>query len=183
MFQLNAIGSKRFAHLALVAALASLAGACGFHPLYGSADSHSVARRVFADIYVDPISGERIGYVMRNSLIASLHGSPKPEQAAYRLTVTVNQYIQGIAVATDSAVTRYNYTLNANYQLSDIHSGKIIDSGLEATLSAYDVVTSPYATEVAQQDAQRRGADDIAYRIQIDLATFFDKHMAPQPSK
>jgi LPS-assembly lipoprotein len=165
--------------LAFVVALASLTGACGFHPLYGSTDSHSVERRVFADIYVDPIAGERIGYELRNSLINSLQGAARPEDAVYRLTVTENQYIQSIAVANNSAVTRYNYTLNAHYDLSDIKTGKIIKSGAENTLSAYDVVTSPYATEVAQQDAQKRGAEDVAYRIQIDLAVFFAKHLAP----
>jgi LPS-assembly lipoprotein len=173
----------RSVRLVLVAALAAIAGGCGFHPLYGSADSHGGARAVFSSVYVDPIVGERIGYELRNSLINGLQGVARPEQAAFRLKVSVNQYIQGIAVENDAAVTRYNYTLNAQYELSEAHSGKVLKSGTETTLSAYDVVASPYATLIAQQDAQKRGADDIAYRIQIELAVFLARRPAPVAAK
>ena len=155
----------------------SLAG-CGFHPLYGSEPGESGARQVFASIYVDTIAGERVGYELRNSLIDNLEAAPRPQQATYRLKVTVDQYLQGIAVQNNATVTRYNYTLNANYELSDIHTNKIVKSGIERTLSSYDVVMSPYATLVAQQDAQRRGAIDVASRIQIDLPAYFSRRAA-----
>lgn len=154
-------------------------GACGFHPLYATNPvDGGGGRQVFATIYVDPIAGEQIGYELRNSLIDGLEGSPKPAEAVFRLRVTVSQYLQGIAVANNATVTRYNYTLDANYELSDMHTNKVLKSGIEETLSAYDVVTSPYATLVAQQDAQRRGAQDIAERIRIDLSAYFAKHPA-----
>lgn len=159
-----------------VLALAALAGGCGFHPLYGTDPTDGGARQVFASIYVDPIEGERVGYELRNSLITDLEGAAKPTEARYRLKVTVNQYLQGIAVANNAVVTRYNYTLNATYELSDIKTNKVVKSGQEQTLSAYDVVASPYATLMAEQDAQQRGAGDIAYRIQVDLSAYFSKH-------
>jgi LPS-assembly lipoprotein len=159
--------------LAAALAVAALLTGCGFHPLYGSAPEDGGGREVFASIYVDPIEGERVGYELRNSLIDNLNGASKPGEAAYRLKVTVDQYLQGIAVANNATVTRYNYTLNAKYDLSDMRTNKIVKSGQERTLSAYDVVTSPYATLVAQEDAQKRGASDIAYRIRIDLSAYF----------
>ena len=106
--------------LAAVASLGALLGACGFHPLYGSvAGGDAGARQVFSSIYVDPIAGELVGYELRNSLIDGIEGVAKPAEAHYRLKVTINQYLQGIAVANNATVTRYNYTLNANYELSD----------------------------------------------------------------
>lgn len=164
------------ARLAGAFALAALLGGCGFHPLYSSEPGESGARQIYASIYVDPIAGKDVGYELRNDLIDNLEATSKPTQAAYRLKVTVDQYLQGIAVENNATVTRYNYTLNANYELSDMHTNKVVRSGIERTLSAYDVVTSPYATLVAQQDAQKRGATDIAYRIQIDLSAYFSKH-------
>ena len=131
---------------------------------------------MFASVYVDPIAGERIGYDLRNSLIDDLEGAEKPAAAQYRLKVTVAQFLQAIAVATNAAVTRYNYTLNATYELSDIHTNKVLRSGTEQFLSGFDVVSSPYATLVAQQDAQRRGAQDVADRIRIQLSAYFAKH-------
>jgi LPS-assembly lipoprotein len=157
-------------------AIAALVGACGFHPLYSSEPGESGARQVFASIYVDPIQGEHVGYDLRNSLIDELSAASKPQQASYRLKVTIDQYMQGIAVANNATVTRYNYTLNANYELTDLHTNRVVKSGIERTLSAFDVVTSPYATLVAQQDAQKRGATDIATRIQLELAAYFAKH-------
>jgi LPS-assembly lipoprotein len=164
------------ARLAGALALTALLGGCGFHPLYSAEPGESGGRRAFASIYVDTIAGERVGYDLRNSLIDNLEAASRPQQATYRLRVTVDQYLQGIAVQNNATVTRYNYTLNANYELSDIHTNKIVKTGSERTLSAYDVVTSPYATLVAQQAAQKRGAIDIASRIQIDLSAFFSRN-------
>ena len=48
--------------------------------------------------------------------------------------------------------------------------------GTETTVSGYDVVASPYATLVAQQDAQKFGAREIADRIRIDLGVYFAKN-------
>lgn len=160
--------------IAGILALAALLGGCGFHPLYSTEDGGG-ARKIFASIYVDPVDGERVGYDLRNSLIDDLLAVNDTHKAAYRLKVKVDQYVQGIAVENNAAVTRYNYTLNARYELSDIATNEVIKDGNETTLSAYDVVASPYATLVAQQDAQKRGAQDIAYRIQIDLSAFFGK--------
>ena len=168
------------ARLAMALGSAALLSACGFHPLYSDEPGQNGGRQAFASIYVDPIAGEHVGYDLRNSLIDHLSAASKQQAASYRLKVTIDQYLQGIAVATNATVTRYNYTLNAHYDLTDIHTNKVVKSGIERTLSAYDVVTSPYATLVAQQDAQKRGAEDVANRIQIDIAAFFANRPKPQ---
>jgi LPS-assembly lipoprotein len=168
--------------MALMLSIVPLAVAgCGFHPLYATDNGRSGARWVFQSVYVDSIPDERVGYELRNALMENLQGVDKPASASWRLTVKVEQYIQSIAVATNAAVTRYNYTLNAHYTLTDMHSGNVVKSGIESTLSAYDVVASPYATLVAQRDAQKRGAADVAYRIRIALSAWFSRHPAPPP--
>jgi hypothetical protein len=40
-------------------------------------------------------------------------------------------------------------------------------------LTAYNVLSSPYATLAGQQDADKRAAEDIADRIRIDIAVWF----------
>jgi len=57
-------------------------------------------------------------------LIDLLEGTERPQVALYRLKVTVKQTIEGTAVQTNGSITRYSYTMVANYELSDIHSGK-----------------------------------------------------------
>jgi LPS-assembly lipoprotein len=44
-------------------------------------------------------------------------------------------------------------------------------------------VSSPYATLVALQDAQRRGAQDIAERIRIELSVYLANHPAELSAK
>ena len=159
--------------LLLVLALGT--SGCGFHPLYARTRANPGGQQIFNSIYVDPIEGERAGYELRNSLIDLLRGTSRQDQAQYRLKVLVKQTIEGTAVETTGSITRYSYTLTANYELNDIHTGARVTKGTETTVSAYDVVASPYSTLVAQQDAQKLGARDIADRICIDLGVFFAK--------
>jgi LPS-assembly lipoprotein len=165
--------SARLLWLAGILALSMALGGCGFHPLYADYGLKNGGQQVFDSIYVEPIEGEVAGYELRNSLIDSLHATSKPDEAQYRLTVKIKQKIQAIGINSDASITRYNYNLQADYELTDRRSGKSLRTGTEITLAPYDVVASPYATTVAQHDAQKSGAEDVAYRIQVDLAVYF----------
>jgi LPS-assembly lipoprotein len=130
-------------------------------------------------IYVEPVP-DRLGYELRNALIDLLDGRSQPAGAAYRLRLTLAQKSDAVGVqsqtvgaVTQTAITRYNDKLTVEYELIDTATGAVITSGVETGLSAYNVLASPYATLVAQQNADRRAADDIADRIRIDLAVFF----------
>jgi LPS-assembly lipoprotein len=168
----------RLAGLSLALSLALCAGGCGFRPLYARAGSDPAGQRVFNSVYVDPIDAERVGFELRNSLIDLLEGADRPDHALYRLKISVKQTIEGTAVETNASITRYQYIMTANYDLTDIHTGADVTKGTETTVSAYDVVASPYATLVTQQDAQKLGARDIADRIRIDLGVYFARRSA-----
>ncbi len=149
-----------------------LAG-CGFRPLYGTYGADPGGQRVFSSIYVAPIELERTGYELRNALIDTLEARSQPRNAIYQLNVKLNEKSEGIAVNSTGSITRYNYTLLAHYELVDARKGVTLVKGNESTLSAYNVVTSPYATLVAKQDAQKRAAADIAERLRLDLGVYF----------
>jgi LPS-assembly lipoprotein len=161
-----------------IAAAVSLAG-CGFHPLYGDSGATAATKDKLAAIYVEPIPENKLGYELRNTLIDLFDASGRPSKGAYRLKVTLTTKSQGIAIQNDAAITRYNDTLTVNYELTD-RAGALITKGAETGLSAYNVVSSPYATLVAQQDADKRAAEDIAYRIRTDLAVFFEQAASPK---
>ena len=153
---------KRLAALALFLPLS----ACGFQPMYGPGLSPQLA-----SIYVEPVS-ERDGYELRNTLIDLLGSNGRLAGKRYRLTITLRESNQGVALRNDSAITRYNDTLAVNFTLTDIN-GKTLTDGSQTGLTAYNVTSSPYATMVAQQDADKRAALDIAERIRLDLAAYF----------
>jgi len=154
--------------LAAVAACLLLAG-CGFHPMYGSALAPQLS-----SVYVEPIA-ERDGYELRTALIDLLQSDGEAGGKAYHLKVTLNESQQGIALQNDATITRYNNTLDAHYTLSDAQ-GNVLTTGSQSELSAYNVVNSPYATLIAEQDATKRAAQDMAERIHLDLGVWFRQH-------
>lgn len=143
-----------------------LAG-CGFRPLYGDARLEPQ----LSTIFVEPVA-ERDGYELRNSLINILGSNGQQAGKIYHLRLILNETNQGVALQNDATITRYNDTLTVTYTLSDAKGGEVTH-GTQASLSAYNVVASPYSTLSAQQDADVRAAQDIAERIRMDLAAFF----------
>jgi LPS-assembly lipoprotein len=153
---------------AALAFCALLAG-CGFHPMYGG-----VVAPQMAQIFVEPIA-ERDGFEMRESLIELLQSDGVEAGKKYRLKITLNEASQGIALQNDATITRYNNTLNAKYTLTDA-KGDVLTTGTQTEMSAYNVVQSPYATLVAQQDSTKRAAQDVAELIRLDLGVWFRQH-------
>jgi len=155
--------------------LAVLLAGCGFHPLYGGANGGMQA--TLSTIYVEPMP-ERLGYELRNKMIDLLDGPGTPSGSLYRLKLSLTETTQGIALQNDATITRYNDNLKVTYSLTDM-TGKVITSGIETGLSAYNVLPSSananYGTLAAQQDADKRAAEDIAERIRLDLNVFFAK--------
>jgi LPS-assembly lipoprotein len=154
--------------------LALLTTGCGFHPLYGDTGDTAANADKLASVFVDPIGKDKLGYELRNTLIDLFNSSGRLEGNAYRLHVTLSEKSEGVAVENDAAITRYNDTLTVKYTLVDAKGAKLTE-GTETGLSAYNVVTSPYATLAAQKDADTRSAEDIAYRIRTDLAVYFSQ--------
>lgn len=142
--------------------------ACGFHPLY---DSGGRLSGRLSSIYVDEMP-DRSGYELRNTMIDLLGSDGRSGGKAYHLKMTLGEVAQDVAQQNDATITRYNDTLTVKYVLTDAN-GKELTRGVQTSLSAYNVVASPYATLTAQQDADKRAADDIATRIRIDLGIYF----------
>jgi LPS-assembly lipoprotein len=150
----------------LIIALCAMMAGCGFRPLYGPG-----LQPQLAGIYVEPM-GEREGYELRNTLIDLLGSNGTETGKRYRLKVNLTQSSRGVALRNDASITRYNNTLDASYVLTDM-AGATVVTGSQTSLSAYNVAASPYATLAAQRDSSKRAAQDIAQRIQIDLAAWF----------
>ena len=158
---------------------------CGFHPLYGHIGNGPGAQAIFATIYVPPIELERAGYALRNDLIDDLQAKSEPEGALYDLKIVLTEKNEGIAIQNELVgtvkeveITRYNYTLVARYQLIDRKTQKPVTKGIESSLSAYDVVASPYATMAAKFKAQKNTAADVAEQLRLKLAVYFSQNAA-----
>lgn len=157
--------------LLLLTALAI--SACGFRPLYGRNDLDPRVAPTLSAVYVDPIP-DRVGYELRNSLLDLFNATGQADGAVYRLKLTLNEREEAVVLQSNTAITRYNYTLTAHYDLLPRESTSPVKSGDVTALSAYNVAAAPflYSTVTEERDAKNRAANDVAERIRTELAVY-----------
>ena len=151
--------------LTLIAAGVALA-ACGFTPLY-------VQQGVVSNLAsIDVVAPQgRAGFLLRQHLddaFASGHAGP----AAYRMQLALGEARYPRGVRTDNVATRYEYVVTVDYTLASLPSGAVAKRGHVRVETTYDSADQPYASIVAQQDAQDRATEEAARRIQLELAAW-----------
>jgi LPS-assembly lipoprotein len=161
--------------LALTGALAL--GGCGFAPLYAQPE---VMPKLAA---VDVVAPEgRTAYLLRDHLDDYLGKERNHAAPSYRMNLQLaeTRYPRGVRV--DNVATRFEYVLTADYTLISLPSGELAKRGRVHVEVTYDSPDQPYASVVAQQDAQDRAAEEAARRIQLELAAWLATGK-PEPKK
>jgi LPS-assembly lipoprotein len=159
-----------FAALALSV---GLEGCGGFTPLYAA---QGVSPKLAA-IEVGQPDG-RLGFYMREYLEDSL-ARDRNQPAVYRLNFSNRELRVPRGITISNAASRYEVDLSTNYALIEIATGKEVTRGLVQVNVTYDVQAQPYASLSAQQDGERRVAEQAADRVRIELATYF---ASPRPT-
>jgi LPS-assembly lipoprotein len=147
-------------------------GGCGFTPLYATPGVNSK----LASIQVSRPDG-RTGFLMGQYLDDDL-GKDRTETPAYRLLLKTNEVRIPRGIRVDNVASRYEVDLNTTYTLIDVATRKIVTAGLVKVNVTYDSADQPYAGIAAEQDGQRRAAEQAAERIRLELATWF---ASPRP--
>jgi len=144
-----------------MAGAVALAG-CGFQPVY----TDEVSSALDGQIEVTEIKG-LMGFEMRRALEDRLGAAQAPR---YRLSVVPSVDSEGLAITDDNATTRYNLTGTAKFTLT--HSGQAVPafSDRVVAFTAYSAIAAPYATRVAERDANARLARTLADQIVNRLA-------------
>jgi LPS-assembly lipoprotein len=151
-----------------------LVGACGFRPVYGEHAVGVLAEDKLSQVEVASMSGLP-GLYLRNDLLDRIHAAGEAAAPSHRLVVALSTNLVGSLVEPDATVTRYSYTLGANYKLVDLSNNAVVLEGTTEATSAYNVVESEYATLVARRDAARRAAKVLSDDLSLRLALFFTK--------
>ena len=84
---------------------------------------------------------------------------PSAEQIRSELKL-IAPYARG--VRTDNVATRYEYVVTVDYTLAALPSGAVAKRGHVRVETTYDSADQPYASIVAQQDAQDRATEEAA---------------------
>jgi LPS-assembly lipoprotein len=162
--------SLRTSRKAALAAVLALVGAglsgCGFTPLYATP---GVTRGLSSVDVVAPDG--RTGYLIREHLDDALV-KDRGASPVWRMNLQLaeQRYPRGLRV--DNVATRYEYVLVASYSLIDIASGSEAKRGRVRVQLTYDSADQPYASIAAQQDVADRAAEEVARRIQLELAAW-----------
>lgn len=158
--------------LAALALSAGLGGCGGFTPLYAA---QGVSPKLAAIEVTQPDG--RLGFYMREYLEDSL-ARDRNQPAVYRLSLANRELRVPRGITISNVASRYEVDLSTNYRLIEIATGKLVTQGNVAVNVTYDVQAQPYASLSAQQDGERRVAEQAADRLRIELATYF---ASPRP--
>jgi LPS-assembly lipoprotein len=159
-------------HLLLLAAALPLAG-CNLRPLHGGA-SGAALNRDLAAVEVDP-ADRRLDQTMRNFLIEELNPAGVQLPPEYRLTVVLQRAKNALAIQLDDVATRFDLSLAATFELKGKADSRVLYRSAIRRVVSYNVRSEPFATLVAEQDAERRAAREVSRQIRTQLALYFAK--------
>ena len=179
----GALGISTIARLIAPFAAACLLAGC-FQPLYGE---HSMGagpsiKAALGTVDVSQIPAPngtpeaRIAVDIRNSLLFGLNGGSNPTLPAYRLNIAMQSTRLTVIVDLSSARPQLeNYGLNAQYQLVDLKTGKVVLNDVTFARVSYDIPGQEqrFARARGLRDAENRAGQVIAEAIKTRLASYF----------
>jgi LPS-assembly lipoprotein len=148
---------------------AAMLSACGLKPLYAGGTQGQVSN-ILGAVSVDPIEGKN-GWLMRNAINDRL-AAGSSVSARYRLTIKLDDQIEGFGIRADDTVTRERRTLRARYQLIDLATGKAVLDATAGSDAGIDVVSSEYATIAGENTALENLTQKVAEQIVTRISLF-----------
>lgn len=146
----------------LVVGLLALSG-CGFEPI--AAPTRPSAGNEDAAITLRSVSissdKKRFSYHLRRNLDRYVvYDSTAPVRIVSETKISQ----QGLAIEQNDTVTRLNLTADTTYKILDA-LGDPIRNGTIRTITAVNATTELYATQVSQDEAVKRLAEETARRL------------------
>jgi len=146
--------------------------ACGFTPLYGTHNGAAVEDRL-ATVALDNIPN-RDGQKLRLRLMDRFYGAQAPQTPLYKLGMSYSSSRENLSIQRNDVATRARLTMVARYSLTDLATNTVVLQGSERAFMSYNILTGPYATIAAEEDATDRGltqlADLVTNRVALYLA-------------
>ena len=159
--------------LPLLAPLLVLAVAgCVLTPLHKS-DRGLAVPQALAAIQVEVIA-DREGVFLRRRLRTLLYANG---QAAprWQLTVRLAEERRSFSIGLDETASRARVRLTAHWTLTPLANQTSAFAAETRTSFAYDIVSSAYATELAEEAARDAALEELAERLVQDLSLRLDE--------
>lgn len=127
-------------------------GGCGFAPIYGSGGG-------LRNQIIFESSNNVAGFRLREQLEERLG---RGDNARFRLVARPRTSERAAAIDTDGDTTRFNIIGSADWALTDLGTGKQIDTGKVEAFTSYATTASTIATQSTRDDALERLAVILA---------------------
>jgi LPS-assembly lipoprotein len=164
--------------LPLAFALPMLSG-CGWEPLYADPQTGKSFAALRA-ITVNPIA-ERIGQMLETGLRQSFNPDEIPTKPLYNLKITLSASLADLGIQSQGLGTRGEAQIYASYQLSEIGTNKMLQTGTVHASDSFDIQANGYSTVVAQNDSETRAVEEVRREIVARL-TMFLQNKEPKAS-
>ncbi len=149
-------------------------GACGFSPLYKTADYRETAA-ILKNIKINNIQN-RDGQILRNYLIDSFYSQAIPNSnPKYRLDIyELKETVTNFGIKKDATATRAQMRLQIKFKLLDLwNDNKILLVRNLRTINSFNILDSQYATRVSQQSVKERSLKELSEQIAREISLYF----------
>ena len=163
--------SRRFL---LLSGCAVLVSACGFRPLYAPTATGTTASDELQSVEVGTMR-DRSGQILRALLIERLNPRGVPSEPRYRLDAEIDESEDELGVTDTDDATRANLTLVVRYELADVESGEVVNTGAVRTITSFNILSDEYATRTGRDSARERGLTQTADDLTLRLALLLDR--------
>ena len=152
--------------------LALAVSACGFRPLYGTANGGAAPELAAIEVGIIP---DRAGQQLRTHLELLLDPRGTGGPSRYGLQVQLRIASDDVAIRRDETATRRDLNVSAGYVLTDLADGRVLTRGRAIAVNSYNVVASDVATRAGEQDALDASLRRLAEDLRTRLAIWFDR--------
>jgi LPS-assembly lipoprotein len=162
--------------LAVLIALSPPLAGCGWEPLYADRATEPASAELRA-VRVAPIA-ERYGQNLERGLRQSFNPNDISTPQKYVLKVAESTSVVDLGIGSQGLGTRGEINYIANYQLVDVKTNTVLQTGVVHTTDSFDIQANGYSTIVAQNDAYTRAVEEVRREITARLTLFFQNKVA-----
>lgn len=121
---------------------------------------------------------DRVGQQVHNYLLDRINRKGPPGDPRHQLDVKLASEKVILGIERDETATRAKLVLRADFELTDLATGKVVLRRSARSANSYNIVDSALATRSAELDAIDRAARELAEEIRLMLALYFRRRAA-----
>lgn len=118
---------------------------------------------------------DRVGQLVHIQLSKSMHAQGTSRNPVWELSIKLTSQTVDLGIRKDETATRSNLTLNAEFKLKRIATGKVSFKGRSVITISYNILVARFGTISSRNDAIRRAARELGENIKTRVALFLSQ--------